>query len=196
MRPAIRADAVGRRLRDAAAVGTGRRGRLPQQADGLADEVASPRCGCQGHGLTLAREAARAHRYDRRLALIVFDVDDFKAVNDRVGHLTGDAVLAEVAERVRSVVRSADVACRIGGDEFAVILPESSVIDAQQLSARLQETVAARPIIQAGRLDVSAGVAELRQGDDAASLFERADEALYRAKETGKGRVVTAANAN
>jgi diguanylate cyclase (GGDEF)-like protein len=145
---------------------------------------------------TLAREVARAHRYDRRLALIVFDVDDFKAVNDRVGHLTGDAVLAEVAERVRSVVRSADVACRIGGDEFAVILPESSVIDAQQLSERLQETVAARPIIQAGRLDVSAGVAELRQADDAASLFERADEALYRAKESGKGRVVTAANAN
>jgi diguanylate cyclase (GGDEF)-like protein len=144
---------------------------------------------------TLAREVARAHRYDRRLALIVFDVDDFKAVNDRVGHLTGDAVLAEVAERVRSVVRSADVACRIGGDEFAVILPESSVVEAQQLSERLQETVAARPIIQAGHLDVSAGVAELRQADDAASLFERADEALYRAKETGKGRVVTA-NAN
>jgi diguanylate cyclase (GGDEF)-like protein len=144
---------------------------------------------------TLAREVARAHRYDRRLALIVFDVDDFKAVNDRVGHLTGDAVLAEVAERVRSVVRSADVACRIGGDEFAVILPESSVVEAQQLSERLQETVAARPIVQAGRLDVSAGVAELRQADDAASLFERADEALYRAKETGKGRVVTA-NAN
>jgi diguanylate cyclase (GGDEF)-like protein len=144
---------------------------------------------------TLAREVARAHRYDRRLALIVFDVDDFKTVNDRVGHLTGDAVLAEVAERVLSVVRSADVACRIGGDEFAVILPESGIEDAQGLSERLQETVAARPIIQAGRLDVSAGVAELRQGDDAASLFERADEALYRAKESGKGRVVAALNA-
>jgi diguanylate cyclase (GGDEF)-like protein len=141
---------------------------------------------------TLAREVARGHRYDRQLALIVFDVDDFKAVNDRVGHLTGDAVLAEVAERVRSVVRSADVACRIGGDEFAVIMPESSVLVAQQLSERLQATVAARPIIQAGRLDVSAGVAELRQSDDAASLFERADEALYRAKESGKGRVVAA----
>jgi diguanylate cyclase (GGDEF)-like protein len=141
---------------------------------------------------TLAREVARAHRYDRQLALIVFDVDDFKAVNDRIGHLSGDAVLAEVAERVRSVVRSADVACRIGGDEFAVILPESSVVEARQLSERLQETVASRPIVHAGRLDVSAGVAELRQTDDAASLFESADEALYRAKEAGKGRVVTA----
>jgi diguanylate cyclase (GGDEF)-like protein len=141
---------------------------------------------------TLAREVARAHRYDRQLALIVFDVDDFKAVNDRIGHLAGDSVLADVAERVRSVVRSADVACRIGGDEFAVIMPESSVVDAQQLSERLQATVAARPIVQAGRLDVSAGVAELKQSDDSASLFERADEALYRAKETGKGRVVAA----
>lgn len=141
---------------------------------------------------TLAREVARAHRYDRRLALIVFDVDDFKSVNDRVGHLAGDAALAEVAERVRSVVRSADVACRIGGDEFAVIMPESTVVDAQQLSQRLQTTVSSRPIVQAGRLEVSAGVAELRQPDDAIGFFERADEALYRAKEAGKGCVVAA----
>jgi diguanylate cyclase (GGDEF)-like protein len=141
---------------------------------------------------TLAREVARAHRYDRQLALIVFDVDDFKAVNDRIGHLSGDAVLAELAERVRSVVRSADIACRIGGDEFAVIMPESSHDDAQQLSERLQDRVSTRPIVQAGRLDVSAGVASLRQEDDATRFFERADEALYRAKEAGKGRVVAA----
>ncbi len=140
----------------------------------------------------LSREVARAHRYDRQLALIVFDVDDFKAVNDRIGHLAGDAVLAEVAERVRTVVRSADVPCRIGGDEFAVIMPESSVADAEQLSQRLQATVSIRPIVQAGRLDVSAGVAGLQQGDDPTGLFERADEALYRAKEDGKGRVVAA----
>ena len=75
---------------------------------------------------TLAREVARAHRYDRPLALAVLDLDDFKAINDRIGHLAGDAVLAEAAERVRDVVRSADVACRVGGDEFAIILPEST----------------------------------------------------------------------
>ena len=76
---------------------------------------------------TLAREVARAQRYNRSLALVVFDLDDFKAINDRIGHLAGDSVLAEAAERVRDVVRSADVACRVGGDEFAVILPESSL---------------------------------------------------------------------
>lgn len=141
---------------------------------------------------TLARECARAHRYDRQLALIVFDVDDFKAVNDRIGHLAGDGVLAEVAERVRSVVRSADIACRIGGDEFATIMPEGSLEDACGLSQRLQAAVSSRPIVQAGRLEISAGVAELIASDDAASFFERADEALYRAKEAGKGRVVTA----
>jgi len=139
---------------------------------------------------TLAREVARAHRYSRTLALVVFDLDDFKAINDRIGHLAGDAVLAEAAERVRDVVRSADVACRVGGDEFAVILPESSLADADQLYKRLEHAVSARPVGQAGRLHLSAGVTELRADDDAVSFFERADEALYRAKGMGKGTVV------
>jgi len=140
---------------------------------------------------TLAREVARAHRYGRRLALIVFDLDDFKAINDRIGHLAGDAVLAETAERVRDVVRSADVACRVGGDEFAVILPESTSGDADQLYHRLLGAVSSRPVAQAGRLSISAGMAELRDEDNPTAFFERADEALYRAKERGKGRAVS-----
>src|SRR5438105_14071185 len=139
---------------------------------------------------TLAREVARAHRYGRKLALVVFDLDDFKAINDRIGHLAGDAVLAETADRVRDVVRSADIACRVGGDEFAVILPESSTGDADQLYHRLLGAVSSRPVGQAGRLFVSAGIAELTENDDPTGFFERADEALYRAKERGKGQVV------
>ncbi len=141
---------------------------------------------------TLARECARAHRYERKLSLIVFDLDDFKDVNDRIGHLAGDAVLAEAAERVRDVVRSADIACRVGGDEFAVILPESSLEDADQLYRRILNAVSTRPLGQAGKLYLSAGVAALRPEDDPVSFFQRADEALYRAKEAGKGRVVSA----
>jgi diguanylate cyclase (GGDEF)-like protein len=141
---------------------------------------------------TLARECARAHRYERKLSLIIFDLDDFKEINDRIGHLAGDAVLAEASERVRDVVRTADIACRVGGDEFAVILPESSIEDADQLYRRLLSAVSARPIGQAGKLYVSAGVAELRAEDDPVAFFQRADEALYRAKEAGKGRVVSA----
>jgi diguanylate cyclase (GGDEF)-like protein len=141
---------------------------------------------------TLARESARAHRYSRRLALIVFDLDDFKDVNDRIGHLAGDAVLAEAAERVREVVRTADIPCRVGGDEFAVVLPESGREQADQLFGRIQGAIGGRPIGHAGRLKVSAGIAELAPEDDSISFFERTDEALYRAKESGKGRSVTA----
>jgi diguanylate cyclase (GGDEF)-like protein len=141
---------------------------------------------------TLAREVARAQRYDRRLALVVFDIDDFKAINDRVGHLAGDAVLAQLADRVRSVVRGADIACRVGGDEFAVILPESTVADAEQLYRRLQFAVSTRPTGPADRIHLSAGIGELAPEDDSVSFFERADEALFRAKETGKGTSVAA----
>ena len=140
----------------------------------------------------LAREVARAQRYGRELALVVFDLDDFKSINDRIGHLAGDAVLAETAQRARSVVRSADIACRVGGDEFAVILPESSLDDADQLYRRILNAVSTRPLGQAGKLYLSAGVAELRAEDDPVSFFQRADEALYRAKEAGKGQVVSA----
>jgi diguanylate cyclase (GGDEF)-like protein len=141
---------------------------------------------------TLSREVARAHRYDRKLALIVFDLDDFKEINDKIGHLAGDSVLAEAAQRMRSVVRSADIACRVGGDEFSVVLPESSLQDADQLYRRIQTAVSARPIGQIGKVFLSAGVAELRPEDDAVTFFERADHALYRAKDAGKGRVVAA----
>jgi diguanylate cyclase (GGDEF)-like protein len=141
---------------------------------------------------TLAREVARAQRYGRELALIVFDLDDFKAINDQIGHLSGDAVLAETAERVRDVVRSADIACRVGGDEFAVILPESSTADADQLYHRLRGAFSSRPVGQAGRLFLSAGIADLLADDGPTSFFERADEALYRAKELGKGQVFRA----
>jgi diguanylate cyclase (GGDEF)-like protein len=140
---------------------------------------------------TLAREVARAHRYDRRLALLVFDLDDFKAINDRIGHLAGDAVLADVAQRIRGVVRTADIPCRVGGDEFAVILPESGLEEADHLYRRLQVELSTRPVVHAGRLLISAGVAQLLPQDDTVSLFQRADEALYRAKHAGKGRVAT-----
>jgi diguanylate cyclase (GGDEF)-like protein len=137
---------------------------------------------------TLAREATRAHRYDRRLSLVVFDIDDFKAINDRIGHLAGDGVLAAVAERLQSAVRGADIPCRVGGDEFAVILPEATQADAEQLYKRVQFAVASRPLGPFERIRLSAGIAELRPEDDAKTFFERADEALYRAKEQGKGR--------
>jgi diguanylate cyclase (GGDEF)-like protein len=136
----------------------------------------------------LSREIARAQRYDHCVSLIVFDLDDFKRINDRIGHLGGDAVLAEVADRIRRVVRSSDIACRVGGDEFAVILPESNREDAELLADRIAHTIRGQKIAKAGALTISAGVAELHPGDTAADVFTRADEAMYRGKNAGKAR--------
>jgi diguanylate cyclase (GGDEF)-like protein len=141
---------------------------------------------------TLAREIDRARRYERSLSVVIVDVDGFKGINDRIGHLAGDAVLAEIAQRLRQVVRSADIPCRVGGDELAVILPESDLEQAQQFVARVQRAVSSRPIAPAGQVYVSAGVAELQPNDDTTSLFERGDEALYAAKHIAKNGLAAA----
>jgi two-component system, cell cycle response regulator len=138
---------------------------------------------------TLRREVLRAQRYGRSLALVVLDLDDFKAVNDRIGHLAGDGVLSQIAEGLGQAVRSVDIACRVGGDEFAVILPESGVAEANQLYRRVQDAMRDMASgVEGQRLRFSAGIAELEHGDTAAALFERADSALYRAKDLGKDR--------
>lgn len=139
----------------------------------------------------LAREVARAQRYGRSLSLIVLDLDDFKEVNDRIGHLGGNSVLAEAAGRVLEVVRSADVACRVGGDEFAVIAPEAGLEDAHELVVRIQRAVSHQPLGEAGRVNLSAGIADLQAEDDAITLFERADGCLYAAKQAGKGGIAS-----
>jgi diguanylate cyclase (GGDEF)-like protein len=138
----------------------------------------------------LAREIARARRYERSLSLIVFDVDDFKRINDRIGHPAGDAVLIAIADCVRSVVRETDIACRYGGDEFCVIVPESSRDDAELLADRIALAIRQQKVEKVGALKISAGVAELRPNDAAPDLFKRADDALLRAKGDGKGRIV------
>jgi diguanylate cyclase (GGDEF)-like protein len=138
---------------------------------------------------TLAREVKRAQRYRRRLSLLVFDVDGLKAINDEHGHLAGDTLLVEIADRLRSVTRSADVASRIGGDEFAVILPESTVGDAQQLHERLTRVLDEEPAGPLERIQVSAGIAQLRPDERDVEFFDRADQAALRAKRAGRGRL-------
>jgi diguanylate cyclase (GGDEF)-like protein len=141
---------------------------------------------------TLGREVDRAQRYQRPLSLVIVDVDGFKEINDRIGHLAGDAVLAEIADRIRQVVRSADIPCRVGGDEFSVIVPEAEGGQARQLVGRIQRAVSAQPIARAGRVRVSAGVADIQPNDSPTSLFERGDESLYAAKHGGKGGLAAA----
>jgi two-component system, cell cycle response regulator len=137
---------------------------------------------------TLRREVMRAHRYQRKLTLIVFDLDDFKSINDQVGHLAGDRVLAQAADRLREAVRSVDVACRIGGDEFAVLLPEAGTDNATHIFVRLRDSLRVVPLEPESRgLSVTAGTATLEANETGASLFERTDRELYRAKAVRKG---------
>jgi diguanylate cyclase (GGDEF)-like protein len=135
----------------------------------------------------LAREVGRAHRQEQRLSLLVLDLDSFAAVNERVGQLAGDTVLRDVAERLRDCLRGSDLACRIGGDEFAVVLPASGRIDAEAMFARLQATLLRTPPALADGITVSGGIAELAATDDALALFERGVEALAQAKAAGRG---------
>ena len=120
----------------------------------------------------------------------MFDLDDFKQINDRMGHQTGNAALAGVAERMREVLRSADIAARYGGDEFAVILPESGVEEAEKFYERLRAHIAASPIPSVGVMGLSCGVGELESQEDWKTFFNRVDDALFRAKRAGKGQVV------
>ena len=101
-------------------------------------------------------------------------------------------MLAEMAQRLGLVVRGADIPCRVGGDEFAVILPESSVEDAELFFRRLKLAIQGQPVGRVQNLQISAGMAELGRDDDATSLFRRVDQALYRAKRAGKGQVMAA----
>jgi diguanylate cyclase (GGDEF)-like protein len=140
----------------------------------------------------LATEVARARRYDRKVALLVFDVDEFKAINDRFGHLVGDAILAELGARLTGLVRLADVPCRIGGDEFAVILPESTTVDALSLFERLQASAREHDSFAGASLSFSGGIAELRPGEEEEPFFHRADQALLEAKGQGKDRAFVA----
>jgi len=140
------------------------------------------------------REISLAHRHATALSLVIFDIDHFKRINDRFGHSCGDKALRAVVERARQCVRNSDILYRYGGEEFVILLRNTDQCGAQLLGERLRSTLARTKIPchgKAVRLSISAGVASLCDKDDAASLFARADSALYRAKQAGRNRVAT-----
>jgi diguanylate cyclase (GGDEF)-like protein len=142
----------------------------------------------------LDRELARSARYARPLAVLLFDIDHFKAVNDQMGHVGGDFVLRELAARVKSGIRKEELFARYGGEEFAVILPETGRDGAVPIAERIRGLVESQPFVYERHdcaLTVSIGVATTdgEEGLTPVELLRRADERLYQAKRDGRNRV-------
>ncbi len=138
----------------------------------------------------LKEEMDRTKRYGRVASLLMLDIDHFKRVNDRFGHAEGDLVLKELASLLRQGLRSSDIACRYGGEEFVVLLPETPGELASRVAERLREAAASASMGQAGTVTLSIGVAEMGPEQAADSLIQQADVAMYQAKRGGRNRVV------
>jgi diguanylate cyclase (GGDEF)-like protein len=147
-----------------------------------------------------AAEVAVAHRHSRPLSLLMIDVDHFKRVNDRYGHLAGDEVLKTVARALAQGIRIEDILARFGGEEFVVLAREAAAPEAMAVAERLRQLVeVAQTRWESGHdvpvgigVTVSVGVAQLAPGETERDLFENADNACYRAKKSGRNRVVMA----
>ncbi|WP_300154602.1 GGDEF domain-containing protein [Solidesulfovibrio sp.] len=137
----------------------------------------------------LAEEASRASRYGAPLSAVLLDIDHFKAINDTHGHDAGDAVLVELAARLRSRLRKVDRLARFGGEEFVVVAPGIDLEQAAELAERLRLAVAGEDFAAAGRVTASFGVARHLSGEAPEAMLSRADKALYRAKSGGRNRV-------
>jgi two-component system cell cycle response regulator len=145
------------------------------------------------HLATLVEQAASR---GKPLAVLILDIDYFKSVNDSHGHDAGDDVLREFSTRIRKSIRNIDLACRYGGEEFVIVMPETDMAVATMVAERIRRRIAAEPFpIQEGarklEVTISIGLSAIgTPGDNAASILKRADTALYRAKRDGRNRVV------
>ena len=141
-------------------------------------------------------EIERAGRYKHPLAFLLLDVDHFKSINDTMGHATGDEAIRALGQTCRETLRASDSLGRIGGEEFAVLLPETELDAAQTLAERLRAAMERLELHSHGGepfgFSISLGVAKADEADSFESLFARADTALYEAKESGRNRVVVA----
>jgi diguanylate cyclase len=148
----------------------------------------------------LPKAVLGARRTGAPLSLVLIDIDHFKQVNDRFGHVTGDRVLQGIANAVQNLARETDVASRYGGEEFAIIMPGTTIEDATVLAEQLRVTVSKARVRRTdneetiGKITISAGTASLRPGQEALSLVADADKALYAAKFAGRDRVMKRAS--
>ncbi|WP_447739081.1 diguanylate cyclase [Pseudomonas laurentiana] len=137
----------------------------------------------------LQLECERAQRFRQPLSLIAMDVDDFKPINDRYGHALGDAALVRVADNLRTCLRELDLLARWGGDEFVIVLPQTTLGEALDVAVRLRRVMEQVAPVGDCRLTMSYGVVQWQEGEDQHALLARADQALYRAKGAGKNAI-------
>ncbi|SEK46639.1 GGDEF domain-containing protein [Halomonas daqiaonensis] len=139
----------------------------------------------------LDAEISLSNRHTFPLSLMMLDIDHFKSVNDTWGHLQGDQVLKDLAQLCREMLREEDLVARLGGEEFALLLPLTPELHCRQLAERLCERVAVHDFgVGPGRITVSIGIAEHRIGDSCDALIHRADDNLYAAKRGGRNQVM------
>ncbi|WP_295388351.1 diguanylate cyclase [uncultured Thiodictyon sp.] len=138
---------------------------------------------------TVADEMKRVARRGEPLSLVLLDIDHFKSINDRFGHLSGDQVLVQLCQLVRAHLRAADVFARWGGEEFVILLPHCQAADAGRLAEQLRALIADHPFSAVGTVTCSFGVAQRRPAETRDAWLKRADDALYAAKAGGRNRV-------
>ena len=149
---------------------------------------------CNRHNFdeTSKQQITLAHRYQQELSLILCDIDHFKKINDQFGHLEGDRILKELSDKIIETVRESDIVARWGGEEFAVLLPNTSLEDALTVAEKVRRQIAHLDLKKVGNVTVSCGVSTLIEDDTQMSWFHRADTALYRAKADGRNKVYSA----
>jgi len=130
-------------------------------------------------------------KHNEMMSLILFDIDKFKTINDTYGHNVGDKVLVELASLVNGMLREGDLMARWGGEEFIILLSGVSIEKAKVMTERIRKEIASYPFDTVKKVTCSFGVTEFTNSDDQIKFLERADQALYEAKETGRNRVVT-----
>lgn len=141
----------------------------------------------------LDQEVHRLQRYGNKLSLMVCDIDLFKRINDNYGHLAGDKVLKIIAKSLQVNLRDSDFIARFGGEEFVCLMPETSKDDAKMVAEKLRKKIESSPFNfkkEPVQITISFGISEFAEGDNADDVFERADKALYKAKESGRNQVV------
>jgi diguanylate cyclase (GGDEF)-like protein len=139
--------------------------------------------------MILSQQIEMSKRYSHGFCLIMFDIDNFKSINDTYGHKVGDNILVELAFIVKNTMRKSDTFARWGGEEFAVILPQSRVKTAVKIAEKFRLKIANNVFEDDLKITCSFGVCEYKKAYDAATLIEYTDKKLYEAKHSGKNRV-------